>query len=38
MIFAPPFIIDDEQIEEFADRAAHAIDLTHAEVRDAGLR
>jgi putrescine aminotransferase len=37
MIFAPPFIIDDEQIEEFVSRAAHAIDLTYAEVKDAGL-
>jgi len=37
MIFAPPFIIDDEQIAEFVARAAHAIDLTLAEVKDAGL-
>lgn len=37
MVFAPPFIIDDEQIGEFVARAAHAIDLTHAEVKDAGL-
>jgi putrescine aminotransferase len=37
MVFAPPLIINDEQIDEFAARAAHAIDLTLAEVKDAGL-
>jgi putrescine aminotransferase len=37
MVFAPPLIIDDAQIEEFVKRAALAIDLTYAEIRDAGL-
>ncbi len=37
MVFAPPLTIEDGHIEEFVARAAHAIDLTHKEVRDAGL-
>ena len=37
MVFAPPLIIDDAQIEEFVSRAALAIDLTYAEIKDAGL-
>jgi putrescine aminotransferase len=37
MVFAPPLIIDDAQIEEFVARAALAIDLTYAEIKDAGL-
>ena len=37
MIFAPPFVIDDEQVEEFVAHAVQAIDLTYAEVKDAGL-
>lgn len=37
MVFAPPLTIDDAQIEEFVARAALAIDLTYAEIKDAGL-
>jgi putrescine aminotransferase len=37
MVFAPPLIIDDAQIDEFAAKAALAIDLTYAEIKDAGL-
>lgn len=37
MVFSPPLIIDEGEIDEFVARAARAIDLTYRDLRQAGL-
>jgi putrescine aminotransferase len=37
MVFSPPLIIDEGEIDEFVSRAARAIDLTYRDVKQAGL-
>jgi len=37
MVFSPPLIIGEGEIDEFVSRAARAIDLTYRDVKQAGL-
>jgi putrescine aminotransferase len=34
MVFSPPFIITESEMDLFAARAARAIDQTYAKVKD----